>query len=1413
MNRYLRSIFRALACFLVLVGAGSSLRAQLNPNFRTTSCRDFLDLYQNNSSAKVKPEIISLYDFSSSMNRIMFHSSYPNLYWLEEGLDAAFTPMGAATSVGPVRKSYYAVRVTLSSTTTGSVTTYSAKPSLEEEGDHSSVVQTNLNSLYSINGLALVRPDGKVVTEAMVKTTPSNETNYVGSSAAEKDVRNWVRAASHARFQFTGGGLADTRTIDLPLHWCDIDPEQDLTGDPVPLKALKILDPMNLDPTVTDGYDVDSTYLGTSPQRMNGGSTSVLIVEGSGGWRYDYLNWILKTKGADGKYIIRDANDPDWTTGGVYSPYGVKGQDAFGFKTYSGLPRVSRIQAVKEASLRTWFNYQNDVFWSMRGLDSASAANRATPPSAPSAIPPSSVTVPTNNTTSGATRDMYSMVGTAPNGAIHMAAKRLAKLSAGGGTPLISSYAEIIAEYQATDPWSYLESETSDGKVYSCTKHFVMIFTDGNPKDEGAAGTSMPYLSGAAAGNTSIKNNKSGIDANGVFWNLPTIAGAAAHACDPGKLTNVSVTANSGKNLSSFLPFAIAHRAHTADGSSNLNPVQPIQTITIGLSLGINPNVPNGNDPATPTIRLKGAACFGNPSVINNLDPSTAIEWNPAPVGGVHDKKEIFFFDASNPEKLARSLESAFRYMTNPPSANVTSMPAIPYVGVGLGHQIYLGRFDPPENGGPAWTGDLMMFPTRESGGQTIIMGSDGNTITGSLDSTTAAWSAAKAIRDRGWQNRILYTRLPATSATPTDLIRISDSGTTWDTLKTHINGANDSDKLDYLRWVMGADISSSADPLPTRDLSTTDVMGDVIDSAPAAIEFSTLDTSKLPANSPLAAVWGDGKRFRVIFVGTNQGWLHAFGEVSWEESRTATDGKTYTVTQGLVDELWAFMPTDIFPYIGHFQDLVDRIHYPAVNGAPYIYHLDLPATGKMTGNGKVDSTEKAYVIFGLGKGGRSYYAINIQDPFSPKLGADGWTLIPDESVSYSSRLTSNASATAIARMGFSTCIPAVGRVIDTDQKYKDLIFFGGGYSCPDIETSKGATYGRTIIAVDASTGSIVKTWDFTSTVSHGPIASGVVPYRFFPNSGLVQRLYYSDLWGTLRAINGTGTGNASSSYKNFRIDSSSIGDWITTPRPVYRPSPTAFASDYIQTTLPAPFRVTGFPARTADPKISPEAVGIALVSGNRYDPLDLGYANKNAAPLKTQPSQHKITVVFDRQDSGDAAVAVDTNGIADTQLQAVDATTSLATVTPGNPAYFLASGKYGWSMTFPARGTASFVSKGIVPPMVLMGVVFYSYFTPMTVDPCSGGTGYSYTRRVCDVMRPQYANTVAVQGCTSGEVASWWGVASNLASKSVIAVIQAGNVSVTDPIKGVTQQLTTKTFTGRYSNQFTQPRTWRSVH
>ena len=71
--RFLSLLLKGL---LILVSA-SPLLAQLDPRLQVGNT-DFLDLYQQSSNAKVKPEVITIFDFSGSMEALMYHPLFPN---------------------------------------------------------------------------------------------------------------------------------------------------------------------------------------------------------------------------------------------------------------------------------------------------------------------------------------------------------------------------------------------------------------------------------------------------------------------------------------------------------------------------------------------------------------------------------------------------------------------------------------------------------------------------------------------------------------------------------------------------------------------------------------------------------------------------------------------------------------------------------------------------------------------------------------------------------------------------------------------------------------------------------------------------------------------------------------------------------------------------------------------------------------------------------------------------------------------------------------------------------------------------------------------------------------------------------------------------------------------------------------
>lgn len=1398
---------RFLAALGLAAFLSAPLAAQLDPRLQKDKT-DFLDLYQQTNTQTLKPEIVTIFDFTGSMDSIMFHPSYPN---------------NDLNDSDPYEYMVFKV--------TSSGGTYTCTATIKDAYNR-----------WNLSSSILLRPDGTQLTGNLINTNYAVSSPLLpGESASPlaSDYRNWVRSASHVRFTYNGV------TLDLPVPWTLLDSFSVQPGGTEKRKMYNTY-PLKMtiqDPQSNQEIEMDTRY------RISGNSVFGAIYD------FNYNTWKNVNLGTGANFVAYRDSYLKWLFSAA-SSIADPTKSSAGVTFNNGIPDRTRVTAIKDAAMRTWVKYYGQVFWAYRFIhnDDDAGATKLENTRGTSVYSDSRTNVPTDPRTvpviGGAQRGWYLLNKDSLEGL-----QRLAAYQSGGNTPMTYAMGNTLA--QLNDPNSiFNDVETGIDKPVDCMKHFLVLFTDGFPNsDAGGDKMNTPYLTGtngttfdADTGNGVIMGNTSLMNPGSTDWNPMNLAAVAAHLgggsggnaglnnyMDPLAVSTYPVTGtyptSGGTSVANWLPFYIKSRGAGTNLTTFKKP-HPIYTMTVGLSMA-----GSVTDNASPKKRLMLAAAFGDPDRVH-VDDTTQLKpftlTNPSDPGS-KDPDSVFFFDATDPETLVNNLDAAFYSTTALSGNNATSKPTVPFVGLGLASQIYLGNFQIPKNGGAVWSGDLLMFPTKQVNGQTVILDKSGN-YASKVDFSTATWTGADALYSRGWANRKVFTRLPATTSVPNPpLVPFAyrpSSGSTaaFDAIKAYVGPSTMTDdaKNKLIEFVLGADTTSAATPYPSRvahpDLNTDTlgIMGDVIDSAPTSVEYTLTDAIKAQLPSTLAAAASNsGARFRVIFVGTNTGMLHAFGEVSWPYAPDPNN-LTNTYTKGVADELWAFVPTDLLSHLDYLQGI--NAHRFMVDGSPYVYHLDLPPTATATiGNGTVDQTptdkgtyEVARVIFGLRKGGRSYYALNILDPFNPTMA---WALSPDEVTANSGildgRIESSNPAlakTLVQNMGFSSANLAVGRVAfgSPAVHLRDALFLGGGFSTSEIDTAFGSKLGRSVLAVDAASGNILQAWDFINdsnlsgtATGMGPVGAGVVPFEYFLNSGLVQRAYFTDFNGNLWAL-GSGANTKASDNSYYRRDTSNLDAWTQDGsvggnlflRKVYAGT----ANDFIST-LPAPF-LTGNVPTTA----GAIPVGIAMTSGNRDNPLDYN------PPASL--TQHEVSVLFDNQD-----VTLGATPITPTDLYTVPNSAPGFTppdVIPGNAAFYLATGKRGYVIKFPAKANG-YIPKGINEPMVLGGAMFFSYFTPTESDPCTGGNGITSSNRICDVLYPTYqGNTTTVSNsytgpCVGGNMFAWSGVATNFSARSTVSVNQAGVVSTDGGPPGSSQMLI-KTIFGQVRDRLPRPRTWRTV-
>ncbi len=1475
MFRLLASSRAALLVFFGLLFASAPLRAQLDPKLQTVG-PSFLDLYQQSANLSQKPEVVTVFDFSGSMASAMYHRDY---IW----------PINTDTSDGNSTAGMtFTLRTGNGTNTTASKDKYGT---IMATGRFDVIV--NLTSGLTLTNGSLVRPDGTLLEYATAGDTAIN-TNYVNSSPllggessavgfkAASDVRNWIRCASHVRFKYTpttGPFSGVARTFDLPLCWTILD---DPSVQPniaagqfrkmyntYPLK-MTILNPATgIEIEMDTAYRVASQTAGAATGMFSATTGSAPMTactfansnNGSGnwvGWKSNYIKWIWNTStgiiqstNANGK-AFKQSLDPDPNVAGDM------------------IPARTRTQGVKDAAMRTWAKYYNKVFWAYRFLKYFAPDSTSTQTD--------DATYPNNNSRSNdnagnplttaefgcGQRSWFLLNNNSDNGL-----KRLAALLQGGSTTLNSALSNTYA--QLNDPNNvFNDIEVGADKPVECRNIYVMLFTDGVPNtDPGTPdNTNTPYVGSepapatatmgtAKTGNLFFAANKTRIDPSNAtpYYNVINLAALAAHGGDTANggwvppaypASTQTFPGGSSTKTSAWIPFWVKERGAGINKVTFSKP-RAITTMTIGVSLtGLI------TDAAAPKRRLFLAAVVGEPARLT-WDASTATEYalkDPNDPSKGRAPNAIYFFDATDPGKLTQSLDSAFNEVSLQSNINVTSNPNLPYIGASFGKQVYLGKFKPPSAGGVIWPGDLFMFATKEVNNQTVFLDKGGNP-TNTLDENTAQWSAAATFVDAPapaapkWTTRNLYTRIPGSGGTPEPGLTVfSDVGYSgagahtppFQKIQPYVATAQalDSNRRIAVQFAAGGDTNAALDAAGRPKFTRNNMMGDIIDSSPNVIEYKWEDVASTVASIPaLAAV--NGNRFRLILVGTNQGWLHAFGEVTKvaQVEVPPGSGNFQEIVNGAVQELWAYLPTDFLSRIDYLTS-ANNPHRFMVDGTPVIYHLDLPPAGGGSGNGVVDvATERVIAIFGLRKGGRSYYALDIHNPFTPAMK---WSLVPDESAVFpASRTVAGGPSQAtvqgiLSKMGYSTCTPALARVM-FNGGLRDVAFFGGGFSLPEVETNyAGAKLGRSVLAVDVNTGEVIAARDLTAvSATIGPIVAGVVPFEFFLNSGMAQRAYFTDFYGGLWSWGSkqVSSGGAADPFNNYRIDTSDVARWtndgsVGTTGGVRRVAQDGTGVSALYSTLPAPFRVGSFPgaAKVAAAAI-PAAVGVVVESGDRNNPLSNATFATYVGNNPPSPALHRVTVYFDRQDSRawnlDSASGPDT-GITDSQLKNFSAQNSPTApeITLGNSNFYLApsSGNpyFGYYMNLPGPSNG-YLPKGLTEPMVVAGSLFYSYFSPDSADPCLGGSGTTSTRKICDVIYPIFDDSRTTVSCKSSTVDTYVGVASAFAAYSTRGVIQAGAIAVNSPPPGTSATTPViNTVLGRAQERFPRPRVWRTV-
>lgn len=280
----------------------------------------------------------------------------------------------------------------------------------------------------------------------------------------------------------------------------------------------------------------------------------------------------------------------------------------------------------------------------------------------------------------------------------------------------------------------------------------------------------------------------------------------------------------------------------------------------------------------------------------------------------------------------------------------------------------------------------------------------------------------------------------------------------------------------DYINWALGFDVDDADDDNDTGDYRP-DLFGDPLHSKPVAINYGGSDE--------------DNPNIRIV-VGTNSGVLHMFKD----------SGET-------VDESWAFMPKRFFSDIKSLRDnlpAADKVY--GVDGSITAFTIDKNGDGTISG-----TDEKAWIFFGLRRGGNSYYALDVTDPDTPEYM---WEITADTA--------------GFEELGQTWSQPVVGysKLNIVGGEPKPVLVFGAGYSIAKDASGPGTDdeVGRGIYMVDAESGELL--WSITPGATSDKNTqftefSDSIPSKIAvfdsDSDGLIDRLYTGDTGGNVFRI------------------------------------------------------------------------------------------------------------------------------------------------------------------------------------------------------------------------------------------------------------------------------------------------------
>jgi type IV pilus assembly protein PilY1 len=377
---------------------------------------------------------------------------------------------------------------------------------------------------------------------------------------------------------------------------------------------------------------------------------------------------------------------------------------------------------------------------------------------------------------------------------------------------------------------------------------------------------------------------------------------------------------------------------------------------------------------STPTINAANATApfytAANPAYDMLNTPITTAQFDSTGaivnMNGNNHRLPDNYYNAGNANAMVAGLKSAFVSISSAITQLSTTF-SFSLTNVTSGTDSFGASYD--ANG---WTGTVI--------GSTLAFDINGN------PSLTPVWTSVSTLQAQlagtGWQTARRVATWNGTSGVAFEAANLTSAQQTALTPSyspTLTCGTSICPYLNYLRGDQTNEVSSTATGSTHSLRNRKLLLGDIVDAslAPVSTPLQTFSDVNNPGYNFFKNLWtSTTPRPTTVYAGANDGMLHAF------------DGTTGT-------EVFAYVPSAVIqgpngtPQVDGLAQLgnPNYVHHNYVDATPAAFDIDMSRTVGFTGT--VDYTTAAntpwrtVLIGGLGKGGRSFYALDVTDPAS----------------------------------------------------------------------------------------------------------------------------------------------------------------------------------------------------------------------------------------------------------------------------------------------------------------------------------------------------------------------------------------------------------------------------------------------